>query len=90
MAKIFFLLFVWGPALAGFSAGWLFRHPDDWSGPAVVGPAGLLLTALTYRWGLRRLPAVPAEERPFFVAGMIAGALVGVLVFAMLALRIIG
>jgi hypothetical protein len=90
VAKVFFLLFVWGPALIGFSLGWWIRHPSDWSGPAVIGPVGLAITALTYRWGLRRLPGMPGEQRPFFLAGMIAGALVGALVCGMLVLGVIG
>ena len=90
MAKIFLLMFVWGPALVGFALGWLIRHPRDWSGPAVVAPLGLLVTALTYRWGLRRLPNVPGELKPVFVAAMIGSALVGVVIFAMLVFGIIG
>jgi hypothetical protein len=92
VAKVYFLLFVWGPAAVGFSLGWLARYPHDWTGPAVIAPLGALLTVLTYRWGLRRLSTVPPddEQRPFFLAGMIAGALVGLLVFGMLVLGIIG
>lgn len=88
--KIAVLIFVWGPALVGFSLGWLLHHPTDWSGPAVMAPLGALLSFVTYRWGIRRLPTLAPETRSLFLGGMIAGALIGVLVFGMLALRIIG
>ena len=88
--KILFLVSVWGPALLGFSLGWLIRHPADWSGPAVMAPIGVLLTVLTYRWGMRRLPYTSASARPFFVGAMIAGMLLGALLFGMLALGVIG
>ena len=76
--------------MLGFSLGWLLRHPTDWTGPAVMAPLGALLTLVTYRWGLRRLPKASPGMRPLFVGGMIAGALLGVLLFGMLALGIIG
>ncbi len=88
--KIVFLIFVWGPALLGFSLGWLLRHPTDWSGPALLAPIGALLTFLTYSWGMRRLPTTSPNMRPLFVGGMIAGALLGVVLFGMLAFGIIG
>ena len=84
------LLFVWGPALLGFALGWLLRHPDDWTGPAVVAPVGLAITVLTYRWGLRRRPTLPSDLQTVYLAAMIASAAVGVVVFVMLALGIIG
>ena len=90
MAKVFFLMFVWGPAMVGFSLGWWIRHPADWTGPAVLGPVGAVITAVTYRWGVRRLPRVPEEERPFFLAGMIAGAALGLVICLMLVLGVIG
>ena len=90
MAKVYFLVFVWGPALVGFSLGWLVRHPRDWTGPAVIAPIGALLTALTYRWGLRRVRTLADAQRPFFLAGMIAGGLLGVVLFAMVVSGIIG
>ena len=90
VAKVYFLVFVWGPAALGFSLGWLVRHPHDWTGPAVIAPVGALVTALTYRWGLRRVQTVSDETRPFFLAGMIAGALLGVVLFGMLVLGMIG
>jgi hypothetical protein len=88
--KIFVLMFVWGPAIVGFSLGWLVHHPTDWTGPAVMAPLGALLTFVTYRWGTRRLSTASADLRPLFLGGMVAGALVGVVVFGMLTLGIIG
>ena len=88
--KILFLVFVWGPALLGFSLGWLLRHPSDWTGPTVMAPIGALLSFFSYRWGMRRMPHISAGLRPLFVGGMIAGALLGVVIFCMLALGIIG
>lgn len=90
MVKLYVLMFVWGPALLGFALGWLVRHPDDWSGPAVVAPVGLVLTVITYRWGLRRRATLPSDLQPVHLAAMIASAGVGVVLFAMLALGIIG
>ena len=84
MAKLFLLLFVWGPAMIGFSLGWVVVHPDDWTGPAVVFPLGVLVTALSYRSGLRRYPTASEEVKPYFVIGMTSGALVGVCLFGML------
>jgi hypothetical protein len=90
MVKISLLLFVWGPAMLGFALGWLIHHPRDWTGPAVVAPLGLLITAATYRWGLRQLTTARVELRPYFKVGMTAAAVVGVILFGMLALDIIG
>jgi hypothetical protein len=90
MVKLFLLLFVWGPALVGFSIGWVIRHPNDWSGPAVIGPLGALLSFFTYRWGLRRVRTISADLKPHFIAGMIVGAGTGVMVLGMLVLGIIG
>jgi hypothetical protein len=90
MAKIFLLLFVWGPALVGFSLGWVIRHPNDWTGPAVMGPLGGLLSFFTYRWGWRRLRTISADLKPYFIAAMIAGAVTGAMVLGMLVLGLIG
>jgi hypothetical protein len=88
--KIVSLIFVWGPALLGFSLGWRLRYPTDWTGPAVMAPIGALLTCFTFRWGVRRMPSTSASMRPLFAGGMIAGALLGVVIFGMLAFGIIG
>lgn len=90
MAKLFLLAFVWGPALLGFSLGWLIPHPEDWTGPAVVAPLGVIITIFTYRWGIRRARSGDRQLRIYFAAGMIASALVGVMIFLMLAFGIIG
>ena len=90
MAKLFSLMFVWGPAMVGLSLGWLIPHPDDWTGPAVLGPVGVVVTALTYRVGLVRYRTADARVRPYCVIGMSAGALTGVALFLMLALGFIG
>ncbi|MCA9576774.1 MAG: hypothetical protein R3B40_09980 [Polyangiales bacterium] len=90
MAKLFFLMFVWGPAMLGFSLGWLVVHPDDWTGPAVVGPLGAIITLATYRAGLTRYRTASDRLRPYYVIGMTAGALMGVALFVMLAGGFIG
>ncbi|MCB9598195.1 MAG: hypothetical protein H6719_36110 [Sandaracinaceae bacterium] len=90
MAKLFFLMFVWGPAMLGFSLGWLVHHPTDWPGPAVIGPLGALVTAVTYSVGWRRLRVASDSTRQLLVIGMSAGALMGPTLFVMLALRLIG
>ena len=89
MTKLYFLLFVWGPALLGFSLGWLVRHPSDWTGPAVMGPVGAVLSVATFRWGIKRQRTLTDQTRTLFLGGMIAAALVGVVVFGMLALSVI-
>lgn len=83
--KLFVLVFVWGPAFLGFSLGWLVAHPDDWSGPAIIGPVASVVTVLTYRWGIRRQRTLDAEVRPLFVVAMVASALVGVVLFVLFA-----
>ena len=88
--KLFVLLFVWGPAMSGFSLGWLARHPDDWTGPAVIGPLGVALTLFTYRQGLRRRATLAGEARLLVTGAMVASALIGVGIFAMLVLGMIG
>jgi hypothetical protein len=88
--KLFTLLFVWGPALVGYALGWLVHHPTERSGPIAVATVGALLTFVSYRSGLRRLATLSREVRPVFIGAMIASALVGVMIFGMLALRIIG
>ena len=88
--KLFVLLFVWGPAMSGFALGWLVRHPDDWTGPAVIAPIGVALTVLTYRQGLRRRATLVGEHRLLVTGAMVASALIGVCIFAMLVLGMIG
>ena len=88
--KLFVLLFVWGPAMIGFSLGWLVRHPDDWTGPAVIAPLGVGLTLFTYRQGLRRRATLAGEHRLLLTGAMVASALIGVLIFGMLLLGVIG
>jgi hypothetical protein len=90
VVKIVVLMFVWGPAMLGYALGWLVHHPTDWTGPAVLAPIAAAITALTYRWGVRRLPTLSSDMKPIYLAGMIASALLGVVIFAMLALRVIG
>ena len=89
--RVLFLVFVWGPAMLGYSLGWLVHHPHDWTGPAVMAPLGALLTALTYRWGLRRLRNGADDEgfRDAFRAGMVSAAAVGIALFVMLAGRVL-
>jgi hypothetical protein len=88
--KLFVLLFVWGPALLGYALGWLVHHPSDWSGPAFIALLGALLTFVSYRSGLRRLGTLSRELRPVVIGAMIASAVIGVMIFGMLALRVIG
>jgi len=88
--RLFVLLFVWGPAMVGFALGWLVHHPTDWSGPAVIGPLGALLTFVSYRAGLRRLSTLSSELRPVVIGAMVASGLIGLMIFVMLALRMIG
>jgi len=90
MAKLFTLMFVWGPALLGFALGWLIPHPDDWTGPAVVAPLGALITLLTYWTGVTRYRQADDRLKPYYVIGMSAGALIGVVIFLMLAFGVIG
>lgn len=90
MSKLFFLVFAWGPAMLGFSLGWLIHHPADWTGPAVIGPLGAVLTFATYRWGFQKLKTVGPELRDYVLIGMISSALVGGAIFVMLGLRMIG
>lgn len=89
MTKLFFLMFVWGPAMLGFALGWLIPHPDDWTGPAVIAPLGALVTLVTYRAGIVRYRSVPEHLQLYYKAGMIAGALTGVVIFLMLALGVL-
>ncbi|MBK6575385.1 MAG: hypothetical protein IPG17_04095 [Sandaracinaceae bacterium] len=89
MGRLFTLMFVWGPAMLGFALGWLVAHPHDWTGPAVVAPLGALVTLLSYRAGLARYRRAHADLQPYYVVGMSAGALTGVMVFIMLAFGIL-
>jgi hypothetical protein len=89
--RVLFLVFVWGPALLGYSLGWLARHPHDWTGPAAIAPVGAVLTALTYRWGVRRFRGSDdVGFRDAFRAAMVAAASVGVAIFVMLVGGVIG
>lgn len=90
MLKIFALLFVWGPAFLGFALGWVIRHPQDWTGPALIAPVALALTIITYRWGLRKRSGMAGELRMLWTAGMAVGAAIGIMVFGMLVTGLIG
>lgn len=88
--KIWFLVFAWGPVLTGYSLGWVIRHPDDWTGPAVLGPAGLVLTVLTFRWGMKRRAGTTPALAMLMTGGMVAGALMGLAILCMLVFNVIG
>ena len=87
--RLLALVFFPGPALVGFSLGWLVHHAREWTGPAVMAPVGLAVTGLTYGWGRRRLASADPGLRPVFLAVMIAAPIVGVIIFGMLAFRVI-
>ncbi len=70
--------------------GWLIHHPADWGGASLIGAAGSVLACVTYLWGIRRVKTLAGDIRLVFIGGMIAGGAVGVVIFAMLALRVIG
>jgi hypothetical protein len=90
MIKLHFLWLCWGPVLVGYALGWLVRHPRDWTGPVVIIPVGLAYGAVTYALAFKRLRRAKGRKRQALVAGMIAGALLGLLIFVMLASALIG
>ena len=89
MVKRYFFIFVWGPALLGFSLGWLVAHPEDWTGPATMVPVGVALTWLTYRWGWRKREALGSERSVELLAAMYGSPWVGVALFVMVAFGIL-
>ena len=89
MAKATFLIFVWGPAMLGFSLGWLVHHPGDWTGPVVIAPLSGIVTFVSFRWGLKKREKLAETPRLYLEAGMASGALMGVVIFAMLVLGIL-
>jgi hypothetical protein len=90
MVKVYFLIFVWGPALLGISLGWLVAHPDDWTGPAVMIPVGAVVTWLTYRWGRRKGKALGLDQDVEFLAALYASPLLGVVLFVLFAFGVLG
>jgi hypothetical protein len=77
MAKLHFLWLAWGPVLFCFSLAWLASHPDDWTGPAIVGPLSALYGVVSYRYAFRRLKR-SSDSQLALLAAMIAAPLVGI------------
>ena len=89
MAKILFLVFVWGPALLGFSLGWLVAHPEDWTGPAVLIPLSAAFSGATLWWGWRRRPDPDDPLAVSWCAALGASLTLGAVLFGMVAFGIL-
>jgi hypothetical protein len=90
VTDLHFLWLCWGPVLLCFSAGWLVRHPDEWTGPAIIIPISLAYGAMTYTLAFRRLRTSIGSNKLDLIAAMIAGPLVGIVLAVMLVTGVIG
>ena len=73
-----------GPGMAGISLAYLLRHPEDWSGPAIVLPLSLIFTVLVHYVGYMKLEC--EWHAPLRQASRIArysGLIIGLVVFLM-------
>lgn len=60
--KLLFIFYAPGPALFGYSLAYLLRHPDDWTGPAVMLPITALITAFSQLLGIKKMERDPTGQ----------------------------
>lgn len=73
-----------GPAMAGISLAYLLRHPEDWSGPAIVLPLSLIFTVLVHYVGYIKLEcAWDAPLRRESQLARYSGLIIGPVIFLM-------
>ncbi len=90
MIDLHVLWLCWGPVLLSFSVAWLIRHPDDWTGPAIIIPVSIVYCAVTYIWAFRWLRTASAANRRDLMGGMIVGPLVGLVLAVLLLTGVLG
>ena len=79
-----FVFYAIGPALFGYALAYLFIHPQDWTGPAIVLPLSLALTIWTQWKGTAWLIRKGVFSR--FIIGLIQAAslALGVILFLLM------
>ena len=59
--KFLFIIFVIGPAITFYSISYLLLNPDDWTGPAIIIPVGLIATVVSQYFGVKKYILQTAE-----------------------------
>ncbi|MBI2339658.1 MAG: hypothetical protein HYU99_04740 [Deltaproteobacteria bacterium] len=93
LVKLFVVLHLIGPALLFYSIAYFFARPDDWTGPAVMIPVGLIITLLAQYFGLKR---IRKETKTYWrivligtqIAGPVGGVIIGVMIYLLLTNRL--
>ena len=71
--KFIIPFFAIGPALLSFSLAYLALHPEDWTGPAVIGPIALILTIITHSIGFKKYKSLFGLQLGSLIGGLAVG-----------------
>lgn len=61
LVQIMAVVYLIPSAFLAYSIAYLIRHPDDWTGPAILGPVSLAGMVALYRFGRRFEKGVRAD-----------------------------
>lgn len=89
MIRLLVIAYLIGPALFFYSIAYLLVHPQEWTGPAVIAPLGLLMTLLSQALGLRELRRCKDTVRRTAllatqIGGPVGGLVIGLMVYFLL------
>ncbi len=73
-----------GPALLSVCVVYWVRHPEDWTGPALVAPLFLMLTVLAQAFTWKLALKAEGTMRTVLIASQIGGLALGVVIGLML------
>lgn len=73
-----------GPALLSVCVVYWVRHPEDWTGPALVAPLFLMLTLLSQAFTFKLAHRSEGTMRTILIASQIGGLALGVVLGLML------
>lgn len=81
--KLHFLWLCWGPVMLAFSIAWVIRSPEDWTGPAVIGPVSLVYGVVTHILAFRWMKRTTEANRRVLIGAMITSLLLAIVLAVM-------
>lgn len=84
--KPLMIFFVLGPAMLFYSLAYYLKHPDEWSGPLIIGLLGLIVTVWSQNMGLKKASTAKNPEAKALwagtqIGGIVAGIAIGVMTY---------
>lgn len=89
MLKLLVIFHLTGPAIFFYCVAYLLRRPDDWTGPAVIGPISLAFSIYAQVITERKLKKVTdrfwrVALRTCQIACPLGGVAVGIMIYFMM------